>query len=165
MGQLRLPEGAEAGFRIVATDEFGPVYTMHLYGAGRRGWFLLHSRYSRPDHDPGPRPLGKGQWRTFLGLVKGCRFWELPELLPDWHEIASGRVGMEGWGSFDLTGRDGERYHHIKRVLESEPGLESVLRFCERLSGLFVPPAPPVTEPPPVAQDAEPGTTADGGGR
>lgn len=156
MGQLRLPDGAEAGFRLVSADEFGPVFTMHLYGAGRRGWFLLHSRYARSEHDPGPRPLGKGQWRTFLGLVNACRFWELPELLPDWHALASGQIAVDGGDYLGLAGREGERYHHVHRVLESEPGLRSVLRFCERLSGLFEPPAPPVAESPPAALSAEP---------
>lgn len=161
MGQLRLPEGAEAGFRLVSTDEFGPVFAMHLYGAGRLGWFLLHSRYAPPERDPGPRPLGKGQWRAFLGLVKGCRFWELPELLPDWHEVVSGRVAMDGWGSFALSGRQGERYHLVQRVRDCEPGLASVVRFCERLSGLFEPPALPVADPPLAATDAEPSAAAD----
>jgi hypothetical protein len=161
VGQLRLPEGAEAGFRLETADEFGPVFTMHLYGAGRRGWFLLHSRLTGPDHDPGPRPLGKGQWRTFLGLVKGCRFWELPELLPDWHQLVSGQLIMDGGGYLDLAGREGEQYHRVHRVLETEPGLRSVLRFCERLSGLFEPPA---GDPLPAAPDAEPGAAADRGG-
>lgn len=144
MGQLRLPVGAKTGFRLVSTDEFGPVFSMHLYGAGRSGWFLLHSRFS--GHDPGPQPLAKGQWRTFLGLVKECQFWELPERLPDWDEIISGRLAMDGWSSFDLAGREGERFHHILRVGETEPGLASVFRFCERLSGLFQPPAQPIPE-------------------
>jgi hypothetical protein len=148
VGQLRLPTGAEAGFRLVSDDEHGQVFTMHLYGAGCRGWFLLNSRYARPGDDPGPHPLGKGQWRTFLGLVTGCRFWDLPERLPDWDEIVSGRAEIEGWSSFALAGRDGERYHHIQRALEFERGLASIFRFCTRLSS--------IVESRDAAQDASP---------
>lgn len=135
MGQLRLPEGAEAGFRLVDADEFGPVFTMHLYGAGRHGWFLLHSQYALSNHDPGPRPLGKGQWRTWLNFVKQARFWELPE---QWPHPWPDNVTVDGGESLDLTGRDSERHHRIHRFIWREPGLNQVLAFCRRSSGLFV---------------------------
>ena len=81
------------GFRLIEADEFGLVFTMHLYGAGRRGWFLLHNPPIRPTAASEPQPLGKGQWRTFLSLVEQLRFWELPELLPVPPDIASTLTG------------------------------------------------------------------------
>jgi hypothetical protein len=154
----------------VYSDEFGPVFTMHLYGAGRRGWFLLHGRYARPYHDPGPRSLGKGQWRTFLNFVKQARFWELPE---EWPHPWPDNTTVTGGEWLDLAGRDGERYHRIHRFIWREPGLDQVLAFCQRESGLFVRhpvsglwlPHPPLEEPAaPTAAPTEPNATPDPAG-
>jgi hypothetical protein len=37
---LNLPDGAETGFQFTDTDEFGDTFSIHLYGAGRGGWFV-----------------------------------------------------------------------------------------------------------------------------
>jgi hypothetical protein len=132
---LKIPDGAEAAFQLVDTDAFGSSFSIHLYGAGRRGWFLACRRLSGQDADIGPQPLGKGQWRTFLNFVKQSRFWELAEEWPrPWPE----NVIVEDGEVLDLAGRDQERYHRIHRFIWREPGLDQVLAFCRRLSGLFV---------------------------
>lgn len=139
MSNLRLPEGAEAGFRIEVVDEHGPVFTMHLYGSGRKGWFLLSSPYAKKTDPSAQQQLQKGQWRTFLGLIRQSRFWELPATLPNPFETESGQVTADGGGWVIFTGREGERYHRIHRDWEFEPGFVQVLRFCQQLSGLFSP--------------------------
>jgi len=58
---LKIPAGAEAAFQLVDTDAFGSSFSIPLYGAGRRGWFLARRRLSGQDADIGPQPLGKGQ--------------------------------------------------------------------------------------------------------
>lgn len=132
---VKIPPGAEAAFRLVDTDAFDRSFSMHLYGAGRRGWFLARQRRPGHDVDLGPRPLGKGEWRTFLNCIKQARFWELPELWPDpWPDP----VNVEDGERLGLSGREGERYHSIHRFIWREPGLDQVLTFCRRTSGLFV---------------------------
>jgi hypothetical protein len=131
---LKVPVGAEAAFQLVDTDEFGFSFSVHLYGAGRRGWFLACRRMPGHDADTGRQPLGKGEWRTFLNFVKQARFWELAEEWPrPWPDDS-----VEGGEWLDLAGREGERYHRIHRFIWREPGLDAVLAFCRRASGLFV---------------------------
>jgi hypothetical protein len=130
---LKLPEGSEAGFRLVDTDEFGYSFTIHLYGKGRRRWYLASRRFPGHDLDTGPLPLRKGEWRTFLNFVKQARFWELPEEHADPPDII-----VEGGEWLDVAGREGSRYHCIHRFIWREPGLDQLLTYCRRLSGFFV---------------------------
>ena len=60
MGQLRLPKGAQAGFRLVSTDAFGGSFSINVYGAGRKGWFVASRRDLVCVQDVGPQPLRKG---------------------------------------------------------------------------------------------------------
>jgi hypothetical protein len=130
---LKIPPGAEAAYHLVKTDAFGCSFSMHLYGSGRRGWFLAHLRGPGHEVDLERRPLGKGQWRTFLNFVKQARFWELPEQWPSpWPDTA-----VDDGEFLDVAGREAERYHHIHRFVWREPGLDQVLMFCLRASGLF----------------------------
>ena len=130
---LKLAEGMEARFQVIDTDAFGDSFTMYLHGAGRRGWFQALRRMPGHDADTGLLPLGKGEWRIFLNLIRQSRFWELPEQFPDPPStvVADGEF-------LDLAGRDGERYHRIHRFVWREPVLDQVLLFCRRRSGLFV---------------------------
>jgi hypothetical protein len=130
---LKVPDGAEAAFHLVDTSEFG-LFSIHLYGAGRRGWFLASRRFPGHDADTGRHSLGKGEWRTFRNFVKLAKFWELPE---EWHPPLPGGETFGG-ESLDLVGREGERYHRIHRFIWCEPGVDQVLAFCQRVSGLFV---------------------------
>jgi len=131
---LKLPEGAEAGFRLIDTDAFGCTFAIHLYGRGRRGWYLASRRFPGHDFDTGPQQLGKGEWRTFLNFVKQARFWELPKEYP--HPPTNVMVDDGEW--LDVAGRDVNRYHSIHRFIWREPGLDQLLTFCPRLSGFFV---------------------------
>jgi hypothetical protein len=131
---LKIPQGAEAAFEVVDTDEFGSSFSMHLYGAGRRGWFLARRRMPGQDADIDRQTLGKGEWRTFLNFVKQARFWELPE---EWPRPWPDNVTVNGGEWLDLAGREGGLYHRIHRFIWREPGLDQVLGFCRRVSGLF----------------------------
>lgn len=102
---LKLPEGAETAFHVIDTDAFGQNFSIHLYGAGRRGWFIASLRLAEHNRDSGRQPLAKGQWRTFLNLVKQARFWELPEEWP--HEPPKG-VTVEDGEWLTIAGRDRE---------------------------------------------------------
>lgn len=131
---LKLPDGAEARFQLVDTDAFGRSFTLHLAGAGRRGWFHAIRRLPGHDADTGRQPLGKGEWRTFLNFVRQARFWELPERWPDpWPDVS---VDDGEW--LDLAGRTAERHHRIVRFVWREAGLDQLLTFCRRVSELFV---------------------------
>src|SRR5262245_44401508 len=111
---LKIPPSAEAAFQVVHTDAFGSSFSMHLYGAGRRGWFLASRRDPGQNTDTGPQPLRKGEWRTFLNFIKQTRFWELPEQWPDpWPQ----NVTVEDGDFLDLAGREGERFHRIYRFV------------------------------------------------
>jgi hypothetical protein len=129
---LKVPEGAEAAYQVVDTDAWGRHLTIHLYGAGRRGWLLASLRFPGHDRDTGPQVLGKGQWKTFLNLIKQARFWELPEKWP--HPWPEG-VTVEDGSSLSVAGRDRQRYHRIARFVWCEPGLDQVLRFCRQVCG------------------------------
>lgn len=142
MTELRLPKGADVGFRLVTDDEYGTVFTMHLYGSGRRGWFLLKSRYAPADHDPSPQLLRKGEWKTFLGLISACGFWTLLEYLPDRNDIINGKLELDGWYQLFIAGREGERYHSIQRYTIIEPAVSSVVRFCQQRADLLTTPPP-----------------------
>jgi hypothetical protein len=138
---LKLPVGAEAAFQVLDTDAFGNSFSIHLYGARRRGWFLASLRFSGDERDSGPQRLAKGQWRSFLNLVKQSRFWDLPEEWPDpWPNDLT-----EDGEWLTISGREGERYHRVHRFVWREPGLDQVLLFCRRVCGFF--PAPPVSSP------------------
>jgi hypothetical protein len=161
MSQLKLPAGADAGFRLELWDAFGNRFTANVYGAGRRGWFLAAHKWFGNTRSVGPQPLARGQWREFLGLVKQAGFWELPETLPADPDL----VTDDGeWLS--LAGRVGDRYHAVHRDGGGR-GLLQVQRFLTRLSGFFPEPRPshPTeglalrAEPP----DAEPGAAPDRG--
>ena len=129
---MQLPEGVEAGFRLVITDAFGGRFSINVYGAGRKGWFTASLRGWMGSRDVGPRRLVKGQWRTLLNFVKQCRFWELPASLP---ERTDATVEDGAW--LALSGREGERYHHIDRFIWREPGLDQLQLYLTQVSGLF----------------------------
>ena len=132
---LKIPTGAEAAYHVVNTDAFGFSFSMHLYGGGRRGWFLARLRAPGLDVDLDRQPLGKGEWRTFLNFIKQARFWELPQEWPcPWPNNSI--VDDGEW--LDLAGRDAVQYHRIHRFVWREPGLDQVLVYCQRVSGLFV---------------------------
>lgn len=126
---LKLPKGAEAGFRLVVTEAWGSTFTMHLYGAGRKGWYLLSRRSREHDRDEGPTPLGKGQWRTFLNLIKQARFWDLPALWPD--PIPD--VAVDDGELIDIAGREPSRFHKIHRFVWRETGLDPLIAFCLKI--------------------------------
>jgi hypothetical protein len=65
MARLELPDGAEAGYRLVLTDAFGGRFAINVYGSGRKGWFVASLRDWRGSRDVGPQKLAKGQWRTY----------------------------------------------------------------------------------------------------
>jgi hypothetical protein len=137
MAQLHLPEGAEAGFRLELTNAFGWRFSINVYGAGHRGWFVA-SRRDVETGDSGSQELTKGDWRSLLHMIDMCGFWGLPETIP-WPE---NEVVDDGdW--LVLAGRDGERYHKITRFVWRERGLDTVAAFLRRVSGLFPPPPPP----------------------
>src|SRR5581483_4754876 len=136
MGRLQLPSGAEAGFRLTDTDAFGCSLRVHLYGAGRDGWFLVSRRFPGHNHDTGRQTLDEGQWLTFLDLVDQARFWDLPEEWPG-SEPENSTVDDGEW--LALAGRRGERYHRIHRFIWREPGLDAVLLFCRQLPGAAAP--------------------------
>jgi hypothetical protein len=138
MAQLQLPEGTEAGFRLVLTDAFGGRFSIHVYGAGRRGWFVA-SRRDAESRDSGQQQLNKGDWRTLLHMIDMCGFWGLPEAFLDPPDV----VVDDGEWLF-LAGRDEERYHQINRFICRERGLDTVAVFLRRVSGLF--PHPPIPD-------------------
>jgi hypothetical protein len=140
MSQLHLPEGIEAGFRLVYTDAFGWRFSINVYGAGRRGWFVA-SRRDVESRDSGWQELNKGDWATFLHMIDVSGFWGLPEQFPDPPNAA-----VDDGDSISLEGRDGQRYHCIGRFVWRERGLDTIHIFLRRLSGLF-PPLPPHSEP------------------
>lgn len=131
---LKLPDGAEARFQVISTGPFGETFATHLWGAGRRGWYHSILRGHSADDDTGPMPLAKGEWRTFLNLIKQARFWELPEVWPDpWPE----NVTVDDGSHLGVAGRDRERYHHLCRFVWREPVLDQLLMFCVRRSGFY----------------------------
>src|SRR5262245_24524006 len=101
MGQLQLPDGAEAGFQLIHEDAFGNTLSVHLYGAGRHGWFLASRRFPGHNLDTGRQPLGKGQWRSFLNLIDQARFWELPK---GWRHLEPENVTVEDGDFLTVTG-------------------------------------------------------------
>ncbi len=147
MSRLELPDGAEAGYRLVIADAFGRTFTINVYGARRRGWFLASTRGGAVARDVGPQRLAKGQWRTLLNFVKQCRFWELPEELPP---RTDRNVDDGEW--LTLSGREGDRYHRIHRFIWREPGLEQLRTYLEQISAMF--PVPQTADAPPPANEA-----------
>jgi hypothetical protein len=139
VGQLQLPEGVEAGFRLVYTDEFGWRFSINVYGAGRRGWFVA-SRHDFESRDSGWQEMNKGDWPTLLHLIDVCGFWAMPETIPD-----PPNVTVDGGSFIGLEGRDATRYHQVTRFVWRERGLDTIHRFLHRVSGLF--PPPPAPEP------------------
>ncbi len=136
MGELRLPVGATAGFRLSHADAFGNTLTVHLYGADHTGWYLASRRFPGHDLDTGRQPLGKGQWRTFLNLIEQSNFWELPR---DASHLDPGNVTVEDGDLLGISGREGDRYHRVHRFVWREPGLDRLLSFCLKLPALQAP--------------------------
>jgi hypothetical protein len=136
MSRLELPDGAEAGYRMVVTDAFGDSFSINVYGAGRKGWFVASVR-GRQNHDLGPQRLRKGQWRTLLNFVKQCRFWDLPEELPPRTD-----VDVEDGEWLTVSGRQGEHFHRIHRFIWRERGLDQLRAYFEQISTLFQAPLP-----------------------
>lgn len=155
---FNLPKGAEAGFKIELRDVFDASFAIHLYGAGRKGWFTARIRDLGQDSDRGPQPLEKGGWRTFLNLVKQGHFWDLSESWP--HPIPTNVVVDDG-EYLEIRGRDAWRYHVIHRANGfQEPGLSAVLAFGRRAADLSPPPLP--SKKPERNFDPSEGSTPDG---
>lgn len=136
MSELKLPAGADAGFRLELWDAFGNRFTANVYGAGRQGWFLGARKWFGTTQSVGPQPLARGQWREFLGLIKQAGFWDLPESLPADPDIAT-----DDGEWLSLAGRVGDRYHAVHRD-GCGRGLFPIQRFLRRLSGFFPDPQP-----------------------
>ncbi len=135
MGQLRLPEGADGGFRIEAIDAFDRRFAINIYGAGSGGWFVATYRGGHRNLDSGVQQLANGEWRTLLHLIDTCGFWSLPE--DGSHLVDPTCQVMDGeW--LTITGRDLERYHKLHRFVWREPGLNAVQGFGQRVSGFYV---------------------------
>jgi hypothetical protein len=158
---LKLPEGAEAAFRIVATDAFGGRFVINVYGAGRGGWFVATNRGTGFDRDSGVRQLPKGEWPTLLHLIDRCGFWSLSE---DGSHLTDPTVTVDDGEWLSITGRNAAQFHRVRRFIWREPGLEAVLSFGRRVSGFFVrhpisgfwvPPAEPVVAPGHIDPNAE----------
>lgn len=126
------PKGAEAGFRLTITDARGSTLTMHFYGAGRKGWYLVSRRSPDQNFEQGPTPLAKGQWRTFLNFIKQIRFWDLPVR---WQDPTPDGLVYDG-DELDLAGQEVLRFHQIHRSICREPGLDALLAFCLQVAGL-----------------------------
>ena len=137
MSQLKLPAGADAGFRLELWDAFDNRFTANIYGSGRRGWFLAAHKWFDKTESVGPQELGRGQWREFLGLIKQAGFWDLPEALPN-----DPNTFTDDGEWLKLAGRDGNRYHQVHRDGCGSRGLFQVQRFLTRLSGFFPEPRP-----------------------
>jgi hypothetical protein len=160
MPRLNLPEGSDTGFRLELWDAFENRFTSHIYGAGRKGWFLAARKWFGGSQSIGPQPLARGRWREFLGLVKQSGFWDLPSTLPRDPELET----EDGeWMSF--AGRNGDHYHQVNRD-GIGGGLFQVQRFLTRLSGFFAEPRPThpsagialEVKPPDVNTDSSPDT-------
>jgi hypothetical protein len=131
---LKLPEGAEAAFRIEATDAFDCRFAINIYGSGRRGWFIATHRSFGQRQESGVCLLPKGEWLTLLHLVDRCGFWLLPE---DGSHLTDPGVTVEDGEWLTIAGRDAVRYHRVHRFVWREPGLAAVLLFGRRASGFF----------------------------
>ena len=132
---LKLPDEAEAAFRIEADDAFERRFAINVYGAGRRGWFVASYRGFGREQDSGMRALPNGEWLTLLHLVDHCGFWSLPE---DGTHLDDPEGEVEDGEWLTIAGRDAERHHRVNRFIWREPGLEAVLSFGRRVSGFFV---------------------------
>ena len=143
MAQLRLPDGATAGFRLDLTGEFGERFTIHIYGARRGGWFIAaDTGYFGPACSVGPRPLVRGQWRGLLGLVKRAAFWDRPARWP-----LDTSTTWDGGGWLTLAGRNPDRYHEVLTGAGDTytgRGLSDIARFLSQLSGLAPALRPPL---------------------
>ncbi len=137
MSRLNLPTGATAGFRLELWDAWGNRFTMNIYGAGRRGWFLARRQWSGNDQSIGPEDLARGQWREFLGYIKQAGFWELPERFSQHPNL----VTDDGeW--IILAVHEDDHYHEVHRDGYGSPMLFQDQRFLTHLSGLFSEPMP-----------------------
>lgn len=136
MPKVNLPTGAKAGFHLHWYDAWDNSFNIHIYGSGRSGWFMARSTVNGVTQELGVTPLGRGQWRELLGLVKQADFWNLPENLPkDPSTITDD-------GEFlTFEGRDEIRYHTIHRE-EFSRELWRIEQFLRRLTGWFPEPAP-----------------------
>jgi hypothetical protein len=50
---LKLPDSAEAAFRIESIDAFECRFAINVYGAGKTGWFVATHRYFGRQQDSG----------------------------------------------------------------------------------------------------------------
>ena len=143
MSRLNLPGNTDAGFRFEFWDAFENRFTVNIYGARRRGWFLAPNKWHGNAQAVGPQPLARGQWREFLGLIKQAGFWDLPARIP-----IDPNINVEDGSWLLLIGRSGEHHHEIYRD-GYDNGLLQVTRFLRRLSGFF-PIRPTVINPEPL---------------
>ena len=133
MGHLRLPEGAEAGFRIESLDAFDRRFAIKIYGNKNRAWFVAMYR-GRRNLDSGVQQIAMNEWQTLRGLINQCNFWSLPE--DGAHLVDPNWVVLDGdW--LTISGRIGETFHRVHRFVEREPGLEEVMEFGQRVSGFY----------------------------
>lgn len=131
MAKLNLPLGAEAGYRLEYRDAFGCTFTIHVYGRDRDGWFLA-SRRDTTSSDSGRQNLTPGTWRMLGDFIGRSGFWGFPETVPERTDCV-----VEDGDWITLTGRDGERYHEVRRFVWREPELDRLYSWLRRISGLF----------------------------
>jgi hypothetical protein len=132
---LKLPDQAEAAFRIEATDAFECRFAINIYWARHGSWFVSTIRGDKLDRDSGARQLPKGEWAILLHLIDQCGFWGLPG---DGSHLIDPSVTVEDGEWLTVAGRDSRRYHQVRRFVWRERGLEAVLSFGRRVSGFFV---------------------------
>jgi hypothetical protein len=134
MARFKMPDDAEAGFRLCVTPSFAAPFVMRAWGAGKWGWFTATCRNSPPLADliiPQQR-FRKSQWRSLLNHAEHARLWELPESLPP----PAGLV-IEDGSSVLLEVQDSARYHRVARHEVLEPGLARTVNFLLQASTGF----------------------------
>jgi hypothetical protein len=73
-------------------------------------------------------PLAATEFDDIAELLRGAGFWCTA------YKVAE--VASTGWASKRITGRAGDRYHAVARLMELPDGLRDVFRCVERLAGL-----------------------------
>jgi hypothetical protein len=146
--RVTLPAGTRAAFRLEYHNAFDNRFTANIYGSGRSGWFVAAATWAGNRYSAGPQPLGRGQWREFLGLLKQCGFWELPTEEPRSDAI----LVMDGaW--ITIAGKTEQRYHEVRRENCVNRRLQLIVQFLFELSGFFAPPEDAEEKPPRDASD------------